>query len=280
MRRKGFTLLELLVVIAIIAVLIGLLLPAVQKVREAAARMSSMNNLKQIDLAMHQYAASRQDRLPYLEPTHPKDKSIRMPFVVILPYLEQDHVLRLQGNDVPLVKVFISPADPSLHLRQLQIITSYSANYQVFRNQLKLGTDFWDGTFTTILFAERYAVCLGKPPPRMSGLGWHGSWLNQNLAVPPIVRRATFADEGYAPWGEVLPVTTGPPARTVGSRTGVTFQTAPRMEDCDARMPQTPHPGGMLAAMADGSVRIFHRSVSPEVFWGMVTPKGGEIISE
>ena len=126
LRRRGFTLIELLVVIAIIAILIGLLLPAVQKVREAAARMKCSNNLKQMGLASHNFESAYQ-ALPPGEWTRSSDGGTSRPALgaVLLGYIEQANKFNqfnfafdvtsatnaaARQQDVP---IFLCPSDAS-----------------------------------------------------------------------------------------------------------------------------------------------------------------------
>jgi prepilin-type N-terminal cleavage/methylation domain-containing protein len=352
-RRNGFTLIELLVVIAIIAILIGLLLPAVQKVREAAARSKSSNNIKQISLAVHNFNDAYQGKLPQLTDVGtngPTGLGMQSFFFNILPYVEQDNVYRLfnkasvstyyaqtSGAAQTIIPTFLSPADSTASNGSVQSVTtpaggtgyyattSYAANGMVFgSNAGGLPRTFVDGTSNTIMVAEKPQICTaastGQPTGYTAGQSVYNLW-------------------GYGGWGPNMPAfaalnttTTGTPAgayalthqyqpdsppKYVGATTGSTsnttpaaavmvkydtatsaapvgpgsaggscattpyrpFQVSPRgCIVCDPRVAATPHTGGMLVGLGDGSVRTVNPSISEWTYWAAVTPAGQETL--
>jgi prepilin-type N-terminal cleavage/methylation domain-containing protein/prepilin-type processing-associated H-X9-DG protein len=299
---RAFTLIELLVVIAIIAILIGLLLPAVQKVREAAARAQCMNNLKQIGLGVHGYHTFRKGKLPpfYVNLgtiTAPVEQQI---FHSILPYIDQEPLYKLfnptgTGNNLlnavagTTLQLYGCPSDRTYRdgksaLAPNWALTSYAANFQVFGDPVNaslagaanISSSFNDGASNTIMFAEKYAQCAlngsGMVPTNVNVWAWSGQTVTANT-VQDLANAPIFA-YGAAD-GTPYPATPAGQIYLAGSSLSG-FQDKPfPVSNCGA--PSSPHTGGMNLCMGDGSVRSLTPEVAPVVMWAACTPSNGDL---
>jgi len=287
--RKAATLLEVLVVIAILSVLIGLLLPAIVQVRAAAARLKSMNNLRQCVLALHNYSEAHGGRLPALDGKG--SENVLSLMGELLPYVEEENFYRKcvssgTFTSAHTVKMYLSPADPTVDLNYAKNnLASYAANAFAIQKDCRLEGGFPDGLSQTIAFAEHYAY--GCEETQFSWFSTKPDVIDVPSVIHIRVHRATFAEpvilktiSGNPFPADVYPVSEGNPPVAKSSEPGFTFQVRPSLPDCNPRLAQTPHSSGMLAGMFDGSVRTLAPGTAPSVYWALVTPAGGESSGE
>jgi type II secretory pathway pseudopilin PulG len=227
MRRAGFSLLELLVWVVVVAILAGLLLGAVQRIRDASSRSHTRNNLRQLALAAQNFASAHTGRMPASGVTRYEGAGIL--FYDLLPHMEEEPLYReflvqagkiippTTGGPAAAVSCYVNSADRSLpgKVHEGKGCASYMGNPALFGDGTTTAV-LSDGAAMTSAFSERIMLCRGTPNP----------WF---AAAPE------FTQFGAAPTLENF---------------------APGAQTCEPDRPSTPH-HSIQVAMFDGSAHSF-----------------------
>jgi prepilin-type N-terminal cleavage/methylation domain-containing protein len=316
-RRRGFTLIELLVVIAIIAILIGLLLPAVQKVREAAARMACSNNLHQLGLALHNYHDPNQGLPGNVRPDSVSTVRVRW-LTYLLPYLEQDNLRRNvnlninwhQPANLPVfgsrLKVVECPSSPSSQILDgapdtlpawTPIVANgdYSGFYGVDPQLVTLGlVDASSGRVDNGAISKTAKLNFGSFTDGLSNT----LHLTESAGRPNIYRNGKYIQTangndringgGWCRPASELNVLRGsspdgtifPGPRAINATNGEILGTYPHPYynvDGTGQIYGF-HSAGVNALLGDGSVRFLNQNIDIRVVAALVTRNGGETI--
>jgi prepilin-type N-terminal cleavage/methylation domain-containing protein/prepilin-type processing-associated H-X9-DG protein len=300
MRRRAFTLIELLVVIAIIAILIGLLLPAVQKVRDAAARMQCQNNLKQFGLALHNY----HDTNLKFPAAYSYPPTTQVPFVhgwgvFILPYIEQDNIYRQYNQQAHFfqapnatviqipIKTFRCPSSPeptglnSTPGGLIPGIPSYQAAKNDYAPTSGILGSLWDIIVGPPAEGNRHGIIRANLNQRIADITdgtsntvMLGEIAGRNLLYR-VGRQVTGLNVGGG-WGDPY----NGENWFGGSRADGTGQGS-CIINCTNEFGKglySFHTGGANVVMGDGSVRMLNQSINGRTFAFLITAAKGEVV--
>jgi prepilin-type N-terminal cleavage/methylation domain-containing protein len=307
--RSGFTLIELLVVIAIIAVLIGLLLPAVQKVRESAARTQCGNNLHQLGIAAQQSHDSYQ-KLPPVFGWFPSGNNLPQANIGygsvlfhLLPYVEQQSLYNASLSAYSGVTAYASIVNPTVYQSPVPVFQCPSDPSMI--NGHPSGMPDGGSSYACNFFAfgtaqASYPNGVGNPPYVVTSWNWFGvnripgsfhDGMSNTILFTEKYARCEYppgsktgggnmwAHPGQSWWPVVMaPDYAKYNPNCYGLTPGALFQLQPSpfIGSCDWTRASTGHTSGIQVAMGDGSVRNVTQSISYATWWYAFTPNGGE----